>query len=156
LIKLLPFVDQVLLDRQCRFSSVSCNIQVSSNRLLLCRIRWLLWILVEVALPFRKYLSERRFLGRSDCEDFGSGNKYALVSRRFFYFGRNALLISDLPDQLAENIAKGGVGFRSDYPPQKLKKLVSWFAKNYETGMHGDPCGTKRNTLKARRRIACG
>jgi hypothetical protein len=107
-------------------------------------------------LPFRKYLSDSRFQDRSDCDDFGSGNKYALVSRRFFYFGRNALPISDLPDQLAENIAKRGAGFRSDYTPQKLKKLVSWFAKNYETGMHGNPCGAKRNTLKARRRIACG
>lgn len=107
-------------------------------------------------LPFGKYLSDRRFQGRSDCENFGSGNKYALVSRRFFYFGRNALPISDLPDELAENIAKRGVGFRSDYTPQRLKKLVRWFAKNYETGTHGDPCGAKRNTLKARRRIACG
>jgi hypothetical protein len=110
---------------------------------------------VSQKLPFSKYLSDRRFQGRSDCKDFGSGNKYALVSRRFFYFGRNALPISALPDQLAENIAKRGAGFRRDYQRGKLKKLVRWFKKNYETGMHGDPCGAKRNTLKVRRRTAC-
>lgn len=107
-------------------------------------------------LPFSKYLSDRRFQDRSDCEDFRSGNKYALISKRFFYFGSSALSITDLPQELAENIAKRGVGFRSDYPLEKLKKLVRWFRKNYETGMHGDPCGAKRDTVKARRRIACG
>jgi hypothetical protein len=111
---------------------------------------------VSQKLSFSKYLSDRRFQGRSDCEDFGSGNKYALVSRRFYYFGRNALPISDLPDYLAENIAKRGAGFRSDYRPEKFKKLVRWFKKHYETGMHGDPCGARRNTLKVRRRTPCG
>ncbi len=106
--------------------------------------------------PFGDYVSDRRFQGRTDCEDFGSGNKYALVSTRFFYFGRNALPISNLPDELATNIAKRGAGFRSDYPLEKIKKLVRWFTNHYEIGMHGDPCGAKRNTMKTRRRIACG
>lgn len=111
---------------------------------------------VDRKLPFSDYLSDARFQGRSDCEDFGSDNEFALVSRKFFYFGHNALPVSDLPRELAENIAKRGAGFRSDYPPEKLKKLVMWFGRNYKIGMHGDPCGAKRNTLKARRKIACG
>lgn len=111
---------------------------------------------VDQKLPFSKYLSDARFRGRSDCKDFGSGNKFALVSMRFFYFGQNALPISDLPEELAKDISKRGVGFRSDYSPERLKTLVRWFRKKYEIGMHGDPCGAKRNTLKARRRIACG
>jgi hypothetical protein len=111
---------------------------------------------VDEKLPFSKYLSDGRFQARSDCEDFGSDNESALVSRRFFYFGNNALPIADLPEDLAETISKSGAGFRSDYSVERLKKLVRWFGKNYETGMHGDPCGAKRNTLKARRRIACG
>jgi hypothetical protein len=111
---------------------------------------------VDQKPQFSKYLSERRFQGRSDCEDFGRGNRYALVSRRFFYFGRTALRITDLPEELTENIAKRGAGFRSDYPMEKLKNLVKWFQKNYDTGMHGFPCGAKHDTQKARRRIACG
>ena len=111
---------------------------------------------VDEKPPFNEYLSDTRFRRRSDCEDFGKGNKFALVSKRFFYFGQNALTISDLPKSLAENIAKRGAGFRSDHPPDKIKKLVQWFRNHYEIGMHGDACGEKRNTLAARRRIACG
>jgi len=111
---------------------------------------------VDRKLPFSDYLSDARFQGRTDCEDFGSGNEFALVSKKFFYFGRNALQVSGLPRELATNIAKRGAGFRSDYRPQDLRTLIGWFVKHYKNGMHGDPCGAKRNTLRARRRIACG
>jgi hypothetical protein len=111
---------------------------------------------VNMKLPFSDYLRDARFQGRTDCEDFGSGNEFALVSIRFFYFGRNALPISDLHGEFAAGLAKKGVGFRSDYSAERLKTLVAWFSKKYKKGMHGDPCGAKRNTLKARRKIACG
>jgi hypothetical protein len=109
---------------------------------------------VSRRLPFKKYLSDARLQGRRDCEDFGGGNKFALISKCYFYFGRNALDISALPKSLALNIEKRGPGFRKDYPPKLLKKLVKWFEKRYEIGAHGDPCGSKRNRMKVRRRTA--
>ena len=98
---------------------------------------------VDEKLPFRKFLSDRRFQGRSDCEDFGGGNQFALISRRYFYFGKNALPISSLPKRLAANLTKRGAGFRSDYPIEMVRELGKWFRKNYEIGMHGDPAPLK-------------
>jgi hypothetical protein len=52
---------------------------------------------VDEKLTFAKYLSDDRFQGRSDYKGYCQGNQFALVSRHFFYFGRNALPVSDLP-----------------------------------------------------------
>jgi hypothetical protein len=110
---------------------------------------------VDEKSPFRNYLSDVRFRERSDCRDFGQSNEYALVSRRFFYFGRNALSVSDLPVALATDIAKLGPGYRRDYSPERLRALVVWFAKSYKNGLHGDPCGSERKTLQLRPAV-CG
>ena len=42
---------------------------------------------VDEKLPFDRFLADSRFRGRHDCNDFGRGNTFALVSRRYFYFG---------------------------------------------------------------------
>jgi hypothetical protein len=106
-------------------------------------------------LSFKGYLCAPRFQGRRDCIDFGERNKFALVSKRYFYFGKNAVPFSALPKHLAVNLAKRGPSFRSDYLPEKLRGLVRWFQKNYELGVHGDPCGAKVGTTKVRKR-RCG
>lgn len=103
---------------------------------------------VDEKLAFGEFLSDKRFRGRRDCEDHGDGNEFALISERFFYFGRNALPVSDLPATLATNIAKLGPGYRRDYPPKRLGALVAWFARRYKNGLHGDPCGSMRKTLR--------
>ena len=96
---------------------------------------------VDEKLQFRRFLADRRFHGRSDCKDFGSGNTFALISQRYFYFGRNALRVSTLPKQLAGNLEKKGPVFRRDYPSDRLRELAKWFARNHKIGMRGDPCG---------------
>jgi len=99
---------------------------------------------VDEKLRFKDFLADRRFHGRRDCLDRGTRNKFALISRRYFYFGKNALDISELPDDLATTqLVKSGPGFRRDYPAAKLKRLARWLADNYEVGVHGDPCGQK-------------
>src|ERR1700691_2681729 len=42
---------------------------------------------VDEKLPFDRFVSDARFRGRRDCKDCGSGNKFALISKRYFYFG---------------------------------------------------------------------
>ena len=109
---------------------------------------------VDEKLSFRDYLSDERFRGRSDREDFSEGNEFALVSKTFYYFGKNALDISELPEYLQPCLlVKKGPGFRSDYPAQLLNKLCEWFANIYEFGMHGNPCTSEKENIKPRKRL---
>lgn len=105
--------------------------------------------------PFPKFLSDHRFLGRADCRDWGEGNLFALISQKYFYFGRNAFSISKLPPDLATNLVKRGPGFRSDYPVAKLNRLVQWFERKYKVGLHGDPCVSAAVSIKLRVRSTC-
>lgn len=99
---------------------------------------------VDEKLPFERFLVDTRFRGRRDCKDFGSGNVYALISRRYFYFGEKTLELSKVPSELAtDQLIKRGPGFRRDYPADQLKRLVKWFEGKYEVGRHGDPCGKR-------------
>jgi Nucleotide modification associated domain 2 len=96
---------------------------------------------VDEKLTFTEYLVNRRFQRRLDCKDLGSGNLFALVSRTYFYFGKNAMEISKLPQGLAAGLVKSGPGFRRDYPVASLMELVTWFNERFENGLHGEPCG---------------
>ena len=108
---------------------------------------------VDEKLPFADYLADPRFQHRSDCIDQGNGNLFALVSWTYFYFGRNALPLSDLPASLAvPSLLKKGIGFRRDLPAESVGKLAAWFARNYEVGMHGDPCVSHSASTQPRRR----
>jgi hypothetical protein len=108
---------------------------------------------VDEKLPFERFLADSRFRGRLDCRDFGSGNIFALVSRRYFYFGENALDLMILPNALVAGLVKRGPGFRRDYPENKLRLMARWFEKTYKLGIHGGPCGAKRVTPQAVRQI---
>jgi hypothetical protein len=104
---------------------------------------------VDEKLPFQDFLTDKRFRGRSDSIDLGSGNKFALISRKYFYFGGKALKISDLPRELAgKGLVKKGPGLRRDYPAKTLKVLVRWFESRFAAGMHGDPCTVGRVDLR--------
>jgi hypothetical protein len=106
---------------------------------------------VDEKLPFWKFLSDKRFRGRPDCVDLGRGNKFALVSQNYFYFGRHALKTSRLPAEIArKELVKTGPGFRRDYPSAPLKRLVAWFGSHFEIGMHGDPCAVRTTQAKSR------
>lgn len=96
---------------------------------------------VDEKLDFDRYLQDKRFAGRLDHSDEGQGNKFALVSRHFFYFGREAVGLSDLPSSLrSAGLEKRGPGFRSDLPGPLVQELVSWFEGTFEPGRHGEAC----------------
>lgn len=78
-IKLLPFGDQILLDLQCPFSSVPCNVQVGSNRLPLCRIRRLLWILVEVGIKMNLADGARELIIAPSFVSGAVANPYGII-----------------------------------------------------------------------------
>jgi len=96
---------------------------------------------VDEKLPFGEFLNDRRFRGRWDCQDLGSNNAFALVSKHYFYLGSNALNLEALPYELAANLAKKGPGFRRDYPTEKIPLLARWFGRKLNVGVLGEPCG---------------
>ena len=107
---------------------------------------------VDEKLPFAEYLADSRFRHRSDCVDYGNGNLSALVSWTYFYFGRNALPLSALPDSLKVfTLLKKGIGFRRDLPAEAVGELAAWFSKHYEVGMHGDPCASQSTSIQPRK-----
>ena len=82
---------------------------------------------VDDQIPFRDYLRDARFHGRADRKDRGGGNKYALISKMFFYFGRNAIHVSDIPTaNLDHPIEKKGPGFRKDFPESFIRQFAAW------------------------------
>ncbi|WP_370661919.1 hypothetical protein [Massilia alkalitolerans] len=96
---------------------------------------------VDEKLDFGRYLRDTRFAGRLDHSDEGQGNKFALVSRHFFYFGREAVGLSELPSSLHNaGLEKRGPSYRSDLPGHLVHELVSWFERTFEPGRHGEPC----------------
>ncbi len=110
---------------------------------------------VDEKPTFKEFLADRRFRGRDDWRDFGNGNTFALVSERYFYFGKNALNIADLPKELTQRLVKKGPGFRRDCPKQTMMAFVEWMGLKYKVGMHGDPCASTEASIKVRRRAGC-
>jgi hypothetical protein len=101
---------------------------------------------VDKKLSFAEYLSTDVYRGRADCKDHGSRNMFALVSSHFFYFGRNAIPIAELPQSIPNaRLLKWGMGYRRDYPEASLKKLIEWFERRFEPGIHGAPCGVSQS-----------
>jgi hypothetical protein len=110
---------------------------------------------VDEKLDFQKYLSDTRFSGRDDHTDWGHGNKSALVSQHYFYFGKNAISSNTLPSTLPiQRLFKKGPGFRRDFPAASLNTLINWFERTFKIGMHGDPCTAKSDTLQLKLRPA--
>ena len=109
---------------------------------------------VDEKLKFHGYLQDTRFLGRKDHEDCGHGNKFALISHHYFYFGKNAISISELPPSIPnQRLLKKGPNFRKDFPATSLQKLCEWFESSYELGMHGNPCTAKVDDIEPRKRL---
>jgi hypothetical protein len=96
---------------------------------------------VDEKLSFDEYIRDGRFCKRSDVDN--RDNEFALVSVSYFYYGRNAVRICDLPKEIGDlvrnNLEKKGPGYRSDLPESTIELLVDWFSRNYEYGGHGDP-----------------
>jgi hypothetical protein len=67
--------------------------------------------------------------------------RYALLSRHFFYFGRNALDIDPIPVNLAGHVLeKRGPGYRSDFDERFIAAFSGWLEKTFQIGSHGLPC----------------
>jgi hypothetical protein len=107
---------------------------------------------VDEKISFDSYLKDSRFINRKDCIDNGDGNQFALISKHYFYFGKNAIAKNKLPSSIPlDKLFKKGQGFRSDFPIAGLEILIKWFECNYKTGKHGNPCVVVDTTIEAKK-----
>lgn len=79
---------------------------------------------------------------RIDAEhDIAEKGRYALISHHFFYFGRNAIDISDIPRKhLDHPFEKTGPGHRCDFSEEFIEDFAKWLKANFKVGVHGQPC----------------
>ncbi|QDU21883.1 Nmad2 family putative nucleotide modification protein [Urbifossiella limnaea] len=68
-------------------------------------------------------------------------DRFALISHHFFYFGRNAIDISDIPRKhLDHPFEKAGPGHRADFSEEFVGAFAKWLKSNFKVGVHGPPC----------------
>jgi hypothetical protein len=73
--------------------------------------------------------------------EVGGKDRRALISHHFFYFGRNAIDISDIPQKhLDHPFEKRGPGHRCDFSEKFVEDFAKWLKANFKTGVHGQPC----------------
>ncbi len=101
----------------------------------------------------------RRVDARHESDEAG---RFALLSRSYYYFGRNAIDISGIPStHLDHPFEKRGPGFRSDFSDEFVEAFGHWISKTFEVGVHGPPCQPYSDRMVAgaparvRRRPGC-
>lgn len=73
--------------------------------------------------------------------DVTVAGRYALISRHFFYFGRNAIDISEMPRCLRRRrLEKRGPGYRRHFSTEYIEDFVEWIEGTFQKGRHGPPC----------------
>jgi hypothetical protein len=110
---------------------------------------------VDQKICLGKYYADARFKERIDAHGRSpKKGRFALVSRHFFYYGRNAI---DIPSRyLAHPLEKKGPGFRSDFDQEFIDNFTTWLETTYRLGVHGQPCdpmpelGTPKCAYKVR------
>ncbi|MEX0727140.1 MAG: hypothetical protein WEB58_03995 [Planctomycetaceae bacterium] len=96
---------------------------------------------VDEIIPLNEYC--RAYSGtRIDADPENNAEKrYALISNHFFYFGRNAIDISDIPQtHLDHPFEKSGPRHRCDFSEEFVKESANWLKANFKVGVHGLPC----------------
>ena len=82
---------------------------------------------------------------------FQRSEQFALISRHFYYFGRNAIRV---PKNKFRNLKKTGPGFRSDFDDSYIAHFLRWLETEtgFNPGKHGDPCMKKVESHSGRKR----
>lgn len=96
---------------------------------------------VDKKIPLADY--RRGYIGkRIDAEhDIVEKNRFALISNHFFYFGKNAIELSEIPKMhLDHPFEKSGPGHRNDFSEEFVKAFAKWLKASFKVGVHGEPC----------------
>jgi hypothetical protein len=108
---------------------------------------------VTLKIPLDRYVTSPQFLGRADrfASAPHSGGRFALISNKFWYFGRNAIDVSLIPARhLPHRFEKRGPGYRADFSTQFIADFETWIQASYRPGIYGEPCGPLPSHWKRR------
>jgi hypothetical protein len=96
---------------------------------------------VDEIVPLDEYC-QVHFGDRIDAGPEENGqDRFALLSRHFFYFGRNAIDISEIPRKHLDHFfEKRGPGHRSDFGEEFVEDFAGWLKGQFRIGIHGPPC----------------
>jgi len=73
--------------------------------------------------------------------DIPEKDRFALMSNHFFYFGKNAIEISEIPTMhLDHPFEKSGPFYRCDFSEVFVTGFAKWLKNNFKVGVHGEPC----------------
>jgi hypothetical protein len=116
---------------------------------------------VDEKLTRKKYYADPRFAKKrvekspqGDNEppggSFEACEQFALISRRFYYFGASAI---DIPRRFLKlGLEKKGRWFRCDFPD--VRGFAEWIEAHHKPGKHGEPCMKPMDKSKGSKR--CG
>lgn len=97
---------------------------------------------VDRKIPLADYCNEFG-TSRIDAglDDVVLDGRFALLSKHYYYFGRNGIDISGIPQAHLEHpLEKKGPGFRSDFSESFIEQFATWLSRTFEVGIHGLPC----------------
>jgi len=105
---------------------------------------------VDERIPFARYRCDKRFHGREDTKG-EAACEFALVSKHFFYFGKEAIRIPQRYREHPEHpLEKRGPAHRSKFSPQFIADFTKWLERTFKVGRHGNPCCTRDRNGKCR------
>ena len=100
------------------------------------RLIYAMRITEKLSLPeYRKRYPNRR---DSSADDVRKTDRFALLSKDFYYFGRNAVPIPE--EFLKVHLEKRGPRYRCDFDERVIHSFEDWLRENYKHGVHGPPC----------------
>lgn len=112
---------------------------------------------VDEKLSLDCYYKDMRFEGRKDNISRGvhQADRFVLISQHFFYFGKNAINVEEVPKKYLEHpLEKKGPGFRADFDENFIIDFVNWLECTHAIGVHGEPCGSSGESRTQIRKAA--
>jgi hypothetical protein len=95
--------------------------------------------------------SHQRIDNKRPRNSFEKNEQFALLSKHFYYFGREAIVI---PANL--KLEKRGPGYRCDFDEADIERFIKWLEKRQKRGKCGEPCAPKVSSVsRSSRRPAC-
>ena len=87
----------------------------------------------DAAGKWQRFPSEYHCKKEQQEKDIRGGK--VLISKRFYYFGRNAV---EIPPEFSE-LAKKGLRGKYNFDINMVKQFIAWLEKNHTPGIHGAP-----------------
>ena len=96
---------------------------------------------VDEVIPLGEYCHAHSGHRIDAGHDLNERGRFALISNHFFYFGRNAIDITEIPrSNLDHPFEKTGPGHRGDFGEEFVEAIAGWLRKSFKVGVHGQPC----------------